>query len=1576
MKEGGINKNEVANDDEDEQQQEEAADADDDEESTKQEEIMTNENDKEDLHDLLKSYRQIINNHHRGRSSSTTTKTTSSSFFDMDNYSSDDDNPAAEQLTPAEFDAIQNHSIAMMEEEEEELLEDYDDDEEERENDKSSLLTSSSILQKPHPPPPRVTITISADDTIQTDETATNNHRIPTFVHPTFSIWKTKIVACLVAILNPPEPPHDSNIPVFEGSKVTKVMYSQSLRDLLDKYHITSGEAEKDFLEFHNNCCSNYFNNRLPMEETLRKETANGTKIYYRSTMNKYLPSSSLNGVFEFHICFNGCTVYEGDQANATNCAICNEPRFFPCTRCHSKPNCSHSINTRMPRKVLRYKAITPVIVKLIQQPGFFTVFNHYNEDRIKGQTRDNPDCKNYVHAMKFMKKKFKNKYPDNNRRKNITFVPLCFSISYDGAQVYTYNISTFKPLFISVQNLPPTFRNKVGVGMFLCSAFTSVEGSKAEQFLFTDCLIRELSVLREGVEIEIYGKTYFICAYLNKHIVDTSELESYVNVSCSSSNMGCMFCGGIHGVWRDQLDKCTYNGHRRYLPLNHYFRAFGQSRTCCDKEYYFERACFKPIKKVQSPVKSSSEEKEQKQAQEENNGAKPNKSTKKHQLQPITTKAVAKTKTTLFAKVVPFCMADKEYASLTLAQNKLFLAHIYNQHYRTKEDEGLVVNEVTNFDIVEQNDFMETIDWALKFPNAIWEDEKAMMEFYHENMTFEEIRDYAYFHHLDYRAYLEYKRVHQETYMKYASEGKLSFNAVWYFHLLVYPRIDYHICYDPMHDAKNISHSVIDNLFGDRVKAKSASYCESIRTHPSLYQELADPSTISSCIIEDVEEFKQDGPKQYKEVIQESSLLKTKALYTVTKVEWIKADAFLNAIIRPSGYSRDYEVRFVFQRTGMMKTDMLLKWIINLVDFTMSAFPNMPEAYKNFHSRLSFDFSEMYSPVIISEEWIDQTFKLYNETLVNFECYYPEYESKLTWHHLLCDIQHMKNAGPFLLWWAFGGERGNSVVKDFVPVCGANPDKVFYNRYCRFEDRQREKAYNFDPEKLEEILYTHPIFSSDYCYSWDTDSDGNRRLLYSDERTLLRRQIYFKRGDRLSEEEYEGMLETIYINIKKRCETFAECLHSSSFFRMYWYFLLCRDRKLFHMSSGRNSSSFHSFTKRLVHIINNYHITNNPDDLKPFVTYVGEVDSWQTYQTVHNLSKEGFVNLLEGRKPLIGDDFEMLKEISQGTLSYRMFERATIFGMHFKSRGCECREKTKATQMWDYRWGAERNVAKLNDPDRYWPDNKKNELKHNWLQKPHYSSWAKIRYSDIDYHLNSKDRTCGSEEYEDHHQYLYGQFNFFMQIYTTADPFINNLTLASITCRRHASVERVDYILADHDGDSFFVHKMFVVLNDVYSTPIMICAFKSLVTRKRVPRKEQRQPPQPADDEDEAVDNNDTENRKRKRYPRNLLSAEGHNDNNHNETFETQICRTVKELKQVAYPYYVFNNAHIQKAYKRFAKVEDSSSVSYIVMLEMYRNRKYIRYVHQKDKLYRSNVFEIESNKCCTIQESCSSFL
>jgi hypothetical protein len=76
----------------------------------------------------------------------------------------------------------------------------------------------------------------------------------------------------------------------------------------------------------------------------------------------------------------------------------------------------------------------------------------------------------------------------------------------YDGAQKYKWKHSSFYPFFIGILNLPPSYRGKLGVGLFLISLFRSKAGSAAELFIF-NCLVQELKMFFEGVEIFLNGK-------------------------------------------------------------------------------------------------------------------------------------------------------------------------------------------------------------------------------------------------------------------------------------------------------------------------------------------------------------------------------------------------------------------------------------------------------------------------------------------------------------------------------------------------------------------------------------------------------------------------------------------------------------------------------------------------------------------------------------------------------------------------------------------------------------------------------------------------------------------------------------------------------------------------------------------------------------------------------------------------------------------------------------------------------------------------------------------------------------
>ena len=137
---------------------------------------------------------------------------------------------------------------------------------------------------------------------------------------------------------------------------------------------------------------------------------------------------------------------------------------------------------------------------------------------------------------------------------------------------------------------MPPLYRTKLGIGLFLVTLFTGTYGSAAEEFLLVNCYAQELLKLEEGIEIVINNQKYFLQARLIQHIWDSKALDKMLKCQSSgTSYSGCVFCKGITGKYIGINGKMTYPGHRRILPLQHYLRNFGQSTKCCPKFYYEE---------------------------------------------------------------------------------------------------------------------------------------------------------------------------------------------------------------------------------------------------------------------------------------------------------------------------------------------------------------------------------------------------------------------------------------------------------------------------------------------------------------------------------------------------------------------------------------------------------------------------------------------------------------------------------------------------------------------------------------------------------------------------------------------------------------------------------------------------------------------------------------------------------------------------------------------------------------------------------------------------------------------------
>lgn len=116
------------------------------------------------------------------------------------------------------------------------------------------------------------------------------------------------------------------------------------------------------------------------------------------------------------------------------------------------------------------YKPIINLIILLLSTPNFEKILNYKN---IKRNKYDNNDILDGISARRNKMEMNINFNSVSNKEKYIP-INLLFAIFYDGLQIYKTSVSSFWPLFLTILNLPPSFRSTNHAGVFIASIFTS----------------------------------------------------------------------------------------------------------------------------------------------------------------------------------------------------------------------------------------------------------------------------------------------------------------------------------------------------------------------------------------------------------------------------------------------------------------------------------------------------------------------------------------------------------------------------------------------------------------------------------------------------------------------------------------------------------------------------------------------------------------------------------------------------------------------------------------------------------------------------------------------------------------------------------------------------------------------------------------------------------------------------------------------------------------------------------------------------------------------------------------------
>jgi hypothetical protein len=120
--------------------------------------------------------------------------------------------------------------------------------------------------------------------------------------------------------------------------------------------------------------------------------------------------------VLEYDICPKGCCIYTGKLKDLNNCPKCNFSRF------------TEAATTQTARKKLYYRPILPLVVTLLEQPGFINSLNYTHTDSKDYDDALTSDC--CQKHLREMQDKFEH---DGNGK---TMINLLYSFFYDGMQV------------------------------------------------------------------------------------------------------------------------------------------------------------------------------------------------------------------------------------------------------------------------------------------------------------------------------------------------------------------------------------------------------------------------------------------------------------------------------------------------------------------------------------------------------------------------------------------------------------------------------------------------------------------------------------------------------------------------------------------------------------------------------------------------------------------------------------------------------------------------------------------------------------------------------------------------------------------------------------------------------------------------------------------------------------------------------------------------------------------------------------------------------------------------------------
>lgn len=776
--------------------------------------------------------------------------------------------------------------------------------------------------------------------------------------------------------------------------------------------------------------------------------------------------------------------VYAGDNNQLFYCPECEVERFRPCSRtlCKGKGShvCEHlrdSNGDGIAYKQLFYRPLLVLISDLLRTPKFLSALRYrrvQSDDAHNSATSysatsysDLMDGDVPQHHLSVMHSKYNTwLHSKPERLNNSEEVSLIFSEFYDGGQLFKSKSTNFWILMTQILNLPPTFRGKLGIGMFL-SAIYSGRHMEAEKFLFTDMYCEELRLLNDGTELVLKGKRYFIQARLILHTLDTKALEAVVGLqSVGMSLYGCPLCRGVTGV--QDGAKCVYIGHRQLLPQNSYLRFLGQSGKCCPAGFYDH---------VKTNGKTTDETYEhgfESVSMEDLEGYKFIKKemqarlkNKKNNTEETLQEAWESVKTNVGSKYhLQFCIPCDGNKKRETAIHKFFFVQ-----------ESLLYH------------------WSHEYPQL------------YDPMIYCEktgLRKVLIFRHFDLRPHKPYTRVTNSDHLKNAiqarelnehnrAKSKKHSNGVqdvWSFARLSYANIANQVTWPFLHALTGVIKLLIFMILG----AKEVKESIVTQTYADIINKTNNESTSSEDEYTDDDESNNDdqskkeiiGPllskketrKLNRDVKQAKfytyrplhlkSLKSGKHPFVCTTTDKKRCQEWLQCIILPKGLGEDsWDMRkfIINEKTtipGFMKMNQRLKLISCFWDFILYAMQGVEEQYKIYYRMIGVNLAKLQSYYFKASD-VEQLSRDIEEMVAMWEGVFPLKTCTFILHELIDLAPFIRHFGPPMGVSEFPGERAVGALINRKLKCnagGVSFENMIADRHIQFELRKLKQFY------------------------------------------------------------------------------------------------------------------------------------------------------------------------------------------------------------------------------------------------------------------------------------------------------------------------------------------------------------------------------------------------------------------------------------------------------------------------------------------------------------------------------------